>query len=118
LNAGLHVDTRAGGSHQEDEIRQGYSSHGQPIKEPCSGNVGTGIDKMRIFDDMVLHTIGDIGQQVESRYLRHHHQRDRGQGQAHLLDCMRYILSGFAPETAWAIRGPEMRRGGEGEAIN
>ena len=57
LTAGLHVDPRAGESHQEDGIRQGYSSHGWPIKEPRLGNVGAGmfeLDKIRIFDDMAL----------------------------------------------------------------
>ena len=38
-------------------LRQGYSSHGWPIKEPRLGNVGAGmfeLDKIRIFDDMAL----------------------------------------------------------------
>ncbi len=120
ITAGLHVDTRAGGSHQEDEIRQGYSSHGWPIKEPRLGNVGAGIDKVRgmfeldkirIFDDMVL-TLSELSVykwKADCSGIITNEIEDKAK--FHLMDCMRYILSGFTPETAPASQGPEMRRG-------
>ena len=116
----MRVDTRAGGSHQEDEIRQGYSVHGWPIKEPKIGNVGAGIDKVRgmfdldkirIFDDMAL-TLSELSVykwKVDPNGIITNEIEDKAK--FHLMDCMRYILSDFTPETATASKGPELRRG-------
>ena len=120
ITANLNVIKRAGGSHQEDEVRQGYTAHGWPITEPRIGNVGAGIDKVRgmfelnkvfIFDDMVqtlselsvykwkVDTSGTITNDIEDK------------AKFHLMDCMRYILSGFAPETAIKQKGPQVSGG-------
>ncbi len=120
ITEGLRVETRAGGSHQEDEIRQGYASHGWPIKEPKISNVGAGIDKVRgmfelgkirIFDDMAL-TLSELSVykwKVDSSGIITNEIDDKAK--FHLMDCMRYILSDFAPETATRQEGPELRRG-------
>jgi hypothetical protein len=116
ITDGMRVDTRAGGSHQEDEIRQGYSVHGWPIKEPKIGNVGAGIDKVRgmfdldkirIFDDMAL-TLSELSVykwKVDPNGIITNEIEDKAK--FHLMDCMRYILSDFTPETATASKGPE-----------
>jgi len=118
--SGLNVIKRAGGSHQEDEIRQGYTAHGWPIQEPKIGNVNAGIDKVRglfelnkvfIFDDMVqtlselsvykwkVDTSGTITNEIEDK------------AKFHLMDCMRYILSDFTPETVVKQKEPRVTGG-------
>ena len=108
ITEGTTVLKRAGGSHQEDEIRQGYTAHGWPIQEPKINRVLPQIDKVIglmelnkyfIFDDLFpyLEEIanclwkrdnqGVVTDQIENeqRY--------------HLCACARYILSDFTPET-------------------
>ncbi len=105
---GYNVLKRAGGSHQEDEIRQGYTAHGWPIQEPKISNVGAGIDKVRglielnklfIFNDL-YHTLEEI---VTYRWKidKDGHITDEIEDKEryHLMDCLRYIGSDFTPET-------------------
>ncbi len=120
ITSSLNIIKRAGGSHQEDEIRQGYTAHGWPIAEPKIGNVGAGIDKVRsmfelkkifIFDDMIqtlselsiykwkADTSGTITNEIEDK------------AKFHLMDCMRYILSDFTPETVVKQDGPKVKGG-------
>jgi hypothetical protein len=108
------------GSHQEDEVRQGYTAHGWPILEPSIGNVGAGIDRVRglfelnkvfIFDNCVkllseiatyrwkISPQGEITNEIEDK------------ATYHLLDCCRYILSSFKPETAEVNKAPKVTGG-------
>lgn len=102
------VIKRAGGSHQEDEVRQGYAAHGWPIQEPKIQRVLPQIDKVVglmelnkffVFEDLYSYveelmnclwkrdSQGVITDEIdhEERY--------------HLCACARYILSDFTPET-------------------
>ncbi len=120
ITAGLHVNRRAGGSHQEDEIRQGYAAHGWPIRAPKIERVGAGIDKVRgmfelgkvfIFEDLV-HTLSELSVykwKVDTSGTITDDIEDKAK--FHLMDCMRYILGEFAPETADIRGGPEVRGG-------
>lgn len=120
ITSGLTVIKRCGGSHQEDEVRQGYQAHGWPIQEPKINNVGAGIDRVRsmfelnkvfIFDDLVqtlselsvykwkVDTTGTITNEIDDK------------AKFHLMDCMRYILSDFTPETAIKQKGPQVTGG-------
>ncbi len=108
ITEGYNVIKRAGGSHQEDEIRQGYTAQGWPISEPKYSNDRKyqiqrvqgmhRLNKIFVFNDMKEYLrekfsfaypkIGDqLGDNPE------HEQR------FHLLSCERYILSDFVPET-------------------
>ncbi len=105
---GYNVIKRAGGSHQEDEIRQGYMAHGWPITEPTILGVNAGIDKVRgmmqlkkvfVFDD--LHNL--LEELATYRWKLDNEGKPsneiEGKAKYHLCDCMRGILSGFVPET-------------------
>jgi hypothetical protein len=75
ITAGMHVDTRAGGSHQEDEIRQGYSiarlaDKGAPFGQRGGGH-RQGAGDVRARQDKNIRrystdALGAIGLQVES----------------------------------------------------
>jgi hypothetical protein len=109
LTAGTNVIKRAGGSHQEDEIRQGYSAHGWPIQEPKIKDVEAGIDrvyglikqgKVFIFKGL-SHLVDEIttySRKLDDKYNPTNEIEDKSS--YHLLDAMRYILSDFTPETA------------------
>ena len=107
LTDGLTVLKRAGGSHQEEEVRQAYTAQGWPISEPRIGNVTAGIDRVRglmehnrfyVFEDLkhlleqIYNYLWDIG--PDSRPTDKIKDKER----FHLLDCLRYIASDFMPE--------------------
>jgi len=108
ITEGVNVIKRAGGSHQEDEIRQGYTAHGWPIIEPRVRRVNAQIDKviglmelnkLFIFNDLYhyleelmncLWAPGDDGRPTD---------KIKDEQKYHLCACARYILSDFTPET-------------------
>ncbi len=108
------VIKRAGGSHGEDEIRQGYTSHGWPIQEPKIRNVAPQIDrvlgmmelnKVFVFNDLYNY----LGELVSCMWKRDNEGRITNiidhEERFHLCACARYILSDFTPETV-ANRAP------------
>ena len=109
ITQGVVVVKRAGGSHQEEEIRQGYTAHGWPIQEPKVRDVEAGIDrvyalhelnKLFVFND--LHNYLDeklsYSRELDDNYNPTDQIADKAR--FHLMDCERYILSDFTPETA------------------
>lgn len=108
LTEGTRVVKRVGGSHQEDEIRQGYTAQGWPISEPRIRDVKARIDRVKaimerghlfIFRSMV-HTIGELRTYVwkvdsDGMITDDIHNKSA----YHEMDCMAYILSDFTPET-------------------
>ncbi|MFC2000026.1 hypothetical protein ACFLXE_04635 [Chloroflexota bacterium] len=111
ITEGRNVLRRAGGSHQEDEIRQGYAAHGWPISEPKIGNVKAGIDRMigmheldkvKVFEDLYRY----LFEKTNYRWRLDENGQPTGdiedQKKFHLMDAERYILSGFTPETVVA----------------
>lgn len=122
MTQGRTVVKRAGGSHQEDEIRQGYSAQGWPITEPgLARSVEAGIqrvfalhslNKIFVFDDLTeylrekLSYVYEVKDGVTSDEIANRHR-------FHLMDAERYILSDFVPETAGARAQTEVHRLGE-----
>ena len=108
MTAGRNVVMRSGGSHQEDEIRQGYTAQGWPISEPTlARRVSAGIlrivglhslNKIMVFDDL-------------TEYLRekrsYAYKKEDGiftdiiehKNRFHLMDAERSILPNFTPES-------------------
>ena len=115
IAAGLNVLKRAGGSHQEGEIRQGYAAHGWPIQEPQLRRVGAQIDRVRglmelnklfVFDTLP-HLLEELMTYLwkldsEGKITDEIHNKSA----FHLLDCLRGVLSDFAPETVQRSTGP------------
>lgn len=107
--AGHTVLQRVGGSHQEEEIRQGYTAHGWPIREPKLHDVASQIDrvyalhklnKVFVFRDLVNYL--DEKLRYSWRLDEHYQPTDEIEDKAsfHLMDSERYMLSDFRPETA------------------
>ncbi len=108
ITEGYHVVERRGGSHQEEEIRQGYAAHGWPITEPRVKYVEAQIDrvyalhklnKILVFND--LYNYLDEKQSYSRKLDEDNRPTDEIEGKAsyHLMDAERYILSDFSPET-------------------
>lgn len=101
------IRTRVGGSHQEEELRQGYASQGWPITEPFVLRVGAQVDRAKqlmeknkifIFNDMYkllahinscMWVLDDMGQPTNEI---------KDEKKYHLLACLRYVCSIFKPE--------------------
>lgn len=108
LTEGVTVLKRAGGSHQEEEIRQAYRAHGWPIQEPKIHDVAAGIDrvyalhklnKLFVFSDLqqYLDEKGSYSYALNENYEPTDEIEDKSS--YHLIDAERYILSDFTPET-------------------
>lgn len=109
LTKGQTVIKRVGGSHQEEEIRQGYAAHGWVIQEPNIRSVNAQVDrvcsmmelnKVFVFSDL-YHYLGElancmweIDQQGKAM------DKIKDEAQYHLCAAARYLLSDFTPETA------------------
>ncbi len=106
-----NVIKRVGGSHQEDEIRQGYGAHGWTINEPKINKVETQIDKVIglhqlnkvfVFRDCThyLDEKRSFSRELDERGLPTEKIAD--EARFHLMAAERYILSDFTPETVTA----------------
>lgn len=108
LTEGTTVLKRAGGSHQEDEIRQGYTAHGWPIQEPKINRVLPQVDrviglmelnKYFIFNDL-YHYLEEIMNCLWKRDSKGEITDEiQDEQRYHLCAAARYILSDFTPET-------------------
>lgn len=108
MSAGVTVLKRAGGSHQEEEIREAYRAHGWPIQEPKIRDVEAGIDRVYALHKLnKLFVFNDLQHYLDeklsySRKLNDDYQptdQIEDKERFHLLDSERYILSDFTPET-------------------
>lgn len=113
ITEGTTVLKRAGGSHQEDEIRQGYTAHGWPIQEPKLQRVLPQVDKVIglmelnkyfIFNDLYhyLEEIFNCLWKRDSKGVVTNEIQD--EHRYHLCACARYILSDFTPETVVEVK--------------
>lgn len=124
---GRGVISRLGGSHQEDEIRQGYSKHGWPITEPPITGLRPQVDrvialmelnKWYVFEDNIYY-LAELAS-CQWKYDREGNRTNEIDGEArfHLCSSARYGLShtDFTPETvqhgspARAFSRSELRR--------
>jgi len=114
----MTVIKRAGGSHQEEEIRQGYTAHGWPIQEPKFRDVKVGIDRVcalhelnkeYIFDDLYdyLFEQANYSWKLDEQGQPTNDIQDKAK--FHLMDCRRYILSDFTPETVMVPKSRVVR---------
>lgn len=108
ITEGYNVITRVGGSHQEDEIRQGYTAQGWVITEPKhSGDRKYQIQKVQglhrlnkvfVFNDLKEY----LREKLSFAYPKVEEQfgdDPEGEKRFHLMAAERYILSEFVPET-------------------
>lgn len=105
---GRNVLQRVGGSHQEDEIRQGYSTQGWPISEPYITRVAVQVDRVKqimeknklfIFSDMyrLMEQINSCMWKLDD--MGHPTNVIKDEKRYHILACLRYVCSVFRPET-------------------
>ncbi len=99
---------RAGGSHQEDEVRQGYTAHGWPIQEPKIHRVKPQIDRviglMELNKYFIIDDLDNYLEEIMNCLWKRDSQGVITDGieheeRYHLCACARYILSDFTPET-------------------
>jgi len=108
ITEGYNVIKRAGGSHQEDEIRQGYTAQGWPISEPkYSGDRRYQMQKVQgmhrlnkvlVFNDLKEY----LKEKLSFAYPKVGDQLGddpQDEKRFHLMAAERYILSDFTPET-------------------
>lgn len=116
--SGLLVDKRVGGSHQEDEIRQGYQAYGWPILEPGRKEVAYQVDRVirlmelnrvlvhstcyRLLEEL-MNCLWEIDREGKPT------NRIADEAKFHLLACARYLLSDFQPELAVVREQPVWR---------
>ncbi len=119
LAKGVTVLKRVGGSHQEDEIRQGYTAQGWPINEPKILNVNARIDRVRAVMEknqlFVFESLRRLRQELttylwkidaDGRITDDIHNKSA----FHMCDAMAYILSDFTPERVASIHRRPVRR--------
>ncbi len=107
ISKGFHVLQRVGGSHQEDEIRQGYGAQGWPIAEPYITKVAVQVDRVKalmeknkifVFSDMhrTLEQINSCMWKLDNNGKPTNEIKD--EAKFHILACLRYVCSIFQPE--------------------
>ena len=114
ITSGYNVIKRVGGSHQEEDNRRLYSSHGWVINEPKINRVEAQIDKVIgmhqlnkifVFRDMrnYLDEKRSFSRELDDRA----NPTDKIEDEArfHLMACERYLLSDFVPETVYHGKG-------------
>jgi len=108
ITKGYNVIKRSGGSHQEDEIRQGYTMQGWPITEPKYSHDKKyqrqkvqglhRLNKIFVFTDMKEY----LREKFSFAYPKKGDQlgdEPEDEKRFHLMAAERYILSDFTPET-------------------
>lgn len=113
LTEGLTVLKRAGGSHQEDEIRQGYTAQGWPIQEPKIQSVNARIDRVRAIMEKGQFFLFRPLVRLRGELASYLWKADADGGITdvidnksafHMCDAMAYILSDFTPERVRSLR--------------
>jgi len=107
--AGLIVLKRIGGNQTtEDEIRQGYASHGWPIVAPKWDRINKQLEIVfGLFErNRVFITRNCVNLLTDVRNALWDVDRDgvridkiKNESRYHLLSCLRYVISDFTPET-------------------
>lgn len=109
ITTDLNVIKRVGGSHQEKEIREGYTAQGWPITEPKHSQDR----KLQITKVQALHRLNkvfvfnDLREYMREKFSFAWDKSSDGQllekiqdeARFHLMAAERYILSDFTPET-------------------
>lgn len=108
ITEGMTVMRCVGGAHGEQEIREGYTAHGWPVKEPLLSGIAPQLDrviglmernKIYVFDDLLnfreelMNCLWELDRENRPT------NRVKDEQKYHLTACARYILSEFTPET-------------------
>ena len=118
ITEGTAILRRMGGSHQEDEVRQAYTSQGWPIQEPTIREVKAGIDRVRsLIEHNRLYIFSDLKATLleMSNYLWEiapdgkPTDNIKDKNRFHLMDCLRYVAGEFRPELAGGGTKPNQR---------
>lgn len=106
------VIKRSGGSHQEEEIRQGYASQGWPISEPKYSKdkryqiqkvqAMHRLNKIFVFSDLKEYLREKLSFAYEKGQDGTFEEKIEDESKFHLMAAERYILSDFTPETVLA----------------
>ncbi len=108
ITKGYNVIWRTGGSHQEDEIRQGYGAHGWQISEPKTKGVSAQVDRViGMFERNKVFVFKSLTNRLEELMNCLWIPDDTGKPtdkikdevRYHLSACARYLYSNFTPET-------------------
>ena len=112
ITEGYNVIRRVGGSHQEDEIRQGYSAHGWHILEPKNNKVEFQILQVQGFHKLnKIEVFNDMANYLDEKRAFSRKLDDAGQvtedldspERFHLMAAERYLVSDFIPETVVSV---------------
>ena len=115
ITAGYMVFKSSGGSHQEQETRDGYGAHGWPIQEPNIGNVKAGIDRVIgmhehdrivVFDDLYHYLFEKQNYAWKLDPSGQPTGDIEGKAKYHLMDAERYLMCNFTPDTVATGDGP------------
>ena len=110
ITSGRNVIKRVGGSHGEDEIRQGYTAQGWPITEPKNTDRMYQIRKVQGLHRLnKVYIFNDLTNYVREKF-SFAFKKDGNEvldvidneARFHCMAAERYILSDFAPETVEA----------------
>jgi len=105
---GYNVIKRVGGSHQEEEIRQGYTSQGWPINEPKNNDVSYQIQKVQGLHRLnKVYVFNDLSNYLREKFsfaFKKGTETIENEARFHLMAAERYILSDFTPETAIGLK--------------
>ncbi len=113
ITAGYNVITRLGGNRDEEDARQGYTSHGWPMSPPRIHKVNAQIDrevgmmelnKIFIFKSL-YNRLGEImnclwAPDTEGKPT----DKIKDEAKYHLSACARYLYCNFTPETVVHIK--------------
>lgn len=109
LSAAETIRNRTGGAWAEEEARYAYTAAGWPIFKPAIRDVEAGIDRVYsfvaknqlfVFNDCqrFINEIMSYTRELDENYETTDKIRDKAR--FHLMDSIRYCLSGFSPERA------------------
>ena len=107
ITKGLNVIKRNGGSHQEEEVRQGYTSQGWVISEPKNNGRMYQIQKVQGLHRLnKVFVFNDLTNYIREKFSFAFKKVDGettetidNEVKFHLMAAERYILSDFTPET-------------------
>lgn len=108
ITVDMNVVMRVGGSHQEKEIREGYTAQGWPITEPkYSGDKRYQVQKVQALHRLnKIFVFNDCKEYLREKLSFTYEKSDgqlldkiKDEPKFHLMAAERYILSDFVPET-------------------
>jgi len=108
ITEGYNVIRRSGGSHQEGEIRQGYTAQGWVISEPKNNDRMYQIKKVQGLHRLnKVFVFNDLTNYIKEKFsfaFKKDSEVIDNEARFHLMAAERYILSDFAPETVGSNR--------------